>query len=94
MNTNSQSLIVSLYTPNKFAIGAKDITINWSKNPSIIAPIKYIFENNPIWNIDLVSFLIFNEWINWVPLKTVKASVWAWVRICLGIADNETSAPP
>ena len=56
-----QSLKLILCTLNAFARNGMEITPTWRMNPTIIEPIKYIFENNPIWKIDFVALLIVKE---------------------------------
>lgn len=60
-NTNPQSLKLKNCTSNALAKVGTEITTNCKKSPNIIEPIRYLFLNNPTWNMDFVALRIESE---------------------------------
>ena len=77
MNIFTGALSVTL---NILAIKLIEIIITWRKIPSKIEYTKYLLENIPKENADLVLLLRDSDKNNWDTLSTTKAIVWAWIK--------------
>lgn len=78
--TTIQSYKSKGVTLNILAIKLIEIIITWRKIPSKIEYTKYLLENIPKENADLVLLLRDSDKNNWDTLSTTKAIVWAWIK--------------